>query len=740
MARLAIVSWALGKVGGMTVRLGYLGILAGTLLAGMGLAGMVLAGGGAAHAKTRALVVGVSGYPNLPAEIRLVGPKNDAREVANALVRFGVEPAAVTVLADGVDNLAEGIFAPGPGTRKAVLDALDRLAETSGAGDLVVFYFSGHGSQQPDLDGDEQGGDDEVFLPYDVGKWDAGGIENALVDDELNLRVRKILDKGADFFGIIDACHSATGFRDIAGDDARARGVDPAVLGVPEGTSGARAISSSRKAPPFGKGKAAFFYAAQETEEALEKTPKGAADGESYGVFTYTMLQRLNRTPDLTYRTLHQAVVADIKRNTLMTTQTPDLEGDMLDRPVLGLGAATTLRQWPFWNGTLQAGRLAGIDNGAIVGLYDDPTAGEPLAYGVVEAAGATKSVVAQVAWPCGEPLSADGACPAAVNVAALRPDVFRRARFARLVEPGIDLSVTLSEPIRVDAADGKDYTAAIAALNAVVASDGLSKRMALKASGYDVAVSLVDGKLAFSATGGQLDANGPGSSPRLTLPDDPQAAKAVVAGALDRIARALALQRLGSGDGVQALGLEPLVMVARAKAGAVKGDACSDDPVDYAAPAEMGEAPTLEPCDIISVTMRNRGRKPADVTVLLVGQDFSVTTLWPDTGMVNRIHPGEEKRAEIAQVEPNAATASEEWLVFVAVPGLNKAHVTFDNLEQEGLRAVPGEEVTPEIAALRDFVAAGLNEMSRAALSRPAAIEEEISVAVRPFTAAKGK
>src|SRR5690606_34040430 len=135
-----------------------------------------------------------------------------------------------------------------------------------------------------------------------------------------------------------------------------------------------------------------------------------------------------------------------------------------------------------------------------------------------------------------------------------------------------------------------------------------------------------------------------------------------------------------------------PQVMVARAKAEAVEADACSDDRAAYEAPVEMGEAPRLQPCDIISVTLRNKGRKPADVTVLLVGQDFSVATLWPDRGMVNRVHPGEEKRAEIAQIEPHAAVASEERLVFVAVPGLNKAHVAFDNLEQGGLRAMPGE------------------------------------------------
>jgi hypothetical protein len=710
----------------MAVRLGYLGIFAGALLAVSGLA----------HAETRALVVGVSAYPKLPAQIHLDGPKNDSREFANTLVRLGVKPSEVTVLADGVENLAQGVVSSGPGTKKAILDHLDRLAETSGSGDLVVFYFSGHGSQQPDLDGDEEGGADEVFLPYDTGKWDARGIENALVDDELGRRVQKLLDSGADFFGVIDACHSATGFRDLPGDDARARSIDPVLLGVPVEAAASRAIASQRKPPPGGRGRAAFFYAAQETEEALEKTPKGAADGESYGVFTYTMLSRLNRTPDLSYRTLHQAVVADIKRNTLMTTQTPELEGNLLDEPVLGLGNATTLRQWPFFNGTLQAGQLAGINTGAILALFDDPTARDEkaVAYGVVEAAGATKSTVVQTAWPCGEPLAEDGACPAALDAAA-----FRKGRFARLVEPGVDLSVTLSEPVRVDPDDGMDYEPAIAALRAAVASDELSRRVSLRPSGYDIAVALVDGKLAFSTTGGQVDAKGPGSSPRLTLPDDPKAAAATVAGAINRIARALALQRLGSGEAVQALGVEPQMLVARARPEAILDGACSDDRAHYEQPAEIGPAPTLQPCDVISVTMRNKGRKPADVTVLLLGQDFSITTLWPAEGTANRIHPGEARSAEIAQIEPDATTASEERLVFVAVPGLNKSHTTFDNFEQDGLRAGTDEDEAPETTSIRDLVSAGLNDMERAAVSKPP-MAEELSVEVRPFTAAKGK
>ena len=48
------------------------------------------------------------------------------------------------------------------------------------------------------------------------------------------------------------------------------------------------------------------------------------------------------------------------------------------------------------------------------------------LAYGVVVSAGATKSVVTQVAWPCFEASPMNGSCPAA------RAAIFKKGRFAR--------------------------------------------------------------------------------------------------------------------------------------------------------------------------------------------------------------------------------------------------------------------------------------------------------------------
>lgn len=690
-----------------------------------------------AEARTRALVVGVSGYPALAKSLRLTGPKNDSREVANSLARLGVAIADITVLADGVAGLTDGIALNGPGTKAAILGELEELAAGSAAGDLVVFYFSGHGSQQPDRDGDEGGAADEIFLPYDVGKWTGAGVENALVDDELSVPIQQMLDKGVDFFGIIDACHSATGFRAVADDEVKARVIDPAELGIPDSPAGQVSpgrleLEQSRSLQT--RGRAAFFYAAQEDEEALERTPSGGDPGEFFGVFTYNLLKRLNQSPDITYRTLHQAVGNDIKRGSLMSTQTPELEGELLDEPVLRLTKAAPRRQWPIFAGKLQAGQLEGLDAGTVVALYDDPAASDdaPVAHGVVENAGATKSIVAPRVYPC-EQTNADGTCPVVADPAA-----FKKGRFVRIVEPGIDFSVTLSEPLRINADDGHDYGPALAALQAALSSETLATRVRVAPAGYDVAVGLVGGKLAFAAAGGSIDRDGPGSSPRLTLPDNPAAAAAHVSAAISRIARALALQRLGGSDSGAALGLKTEIRIAKDRPGTAVDGACPNDEADYEAPTLAGAQPQLDACDILSVDFVNGGKKPLDVTILLIGGDFSITPVWPEAGEANRILAGDRRSIDLLQMEADPEAVGEERLVMVAVPGVSRSHTAFDNLEQEGLRAVPGEP--PEIEAARELIAVGLNDMQRSATSVKPRVEEEMAVEIRPFSVRKAQ
>ena len=114
-----------------------------------GLRGLVLALtlmlSGTAHAELHALLVGVSGYPNLPERMRLQGPRNDVLRMRQVLVQRGFREEHIRLLADGVPGAQ-------PPTRANILQALDQLGAGRGSGDTVFIHFAGHGSRQPAAD------------------------------------------------------------------------------------------------------------------------------------------------------------------------------------------------------------------------------------------------------------------------------------------------------------------------------------------------------------------------------------------------------------------------------------------------------------------------------------------------------------------------------------------------------------------------------------------------------------
>ena len=106
--------------------------------------------------KKHALLIGINSYPNLTKFEQLDGCVNDARLVGEILHnRFGFADADITRL---IDEEA---------TRDGVLGALELLYEQVGKDDIVVFHYSGHGSQMTDREGDEPDGLDETIVPHD---------------------------------------------------------------------------------------------------------------------------------------------------------------------------------------------------------------------------------------------------------------------------------------------------------------------------------------------------------------------------------------------------------------------------------------------------------------------------------------------------------------------------------------------------------------------------------------------
>jgi metacaspase-1 len=123
--------------------------------------------------RIRAVLVGIDRYerPDVP---QLRGCVNDVALVRGLLKEFFAVP-----------NEHLRVVVNSRATKANILHRLEATIAAAEPGDVVVFYFSGHGSQIRDRDGDElTDGLDEIICPYDM-DWDRGTY---IVDDELDDR------------------------------------------------------------------------------------------------------------------------------------------------------------------------------------------------------------------------------------------------------------------------------------------------------------------------------------------------------------------------------------------------------------------------------------------------------------------------------------------------------------------------------------------------------------------------
>ncbi|HEX6161332.1 MAG TPA: caspase family protein, partial [Thermoanaerobaculia bacterium] len=112
-------------------------------------------------------------------------------------------------------------------TRNAILQALEQhLERPAQKGDVVFFYYSGHGSQVPNSRSTEKDRLDESLVPADsrIGAED-------IRDKELRQRFNRILDRGARLTVILDSCHSGSGTRGLIVEGG-ARAVQRSTRGV----------------------------------------------------------------------------------------------------------------------------------------------------------------------------------------------------------------------------------------------------------------------------------------------------------------------------------------------------------------------------------------------------------------------------------------------------------------------------------------------------------------------------
>jgi hypothetical protein len=146
----------------------------------------------------RALLIGLN-YP-LDVNCKLNGCCNDVRNMAKYLMStFSFTTQQITTLTDEDLKNAPKV------SRDGIVAALYDLCISSWREnlDVVVFHYSGHGSQERDLNADEKTGMDEGIVPMDY-------MTRGLIIDDLLKEIFMKFNPKTKIICFFDCCHSGT--------------------------------------------------------------------------------------------------------------------------------------------------------------------------------------------------------------------------------------------------------------------------------------------------------------------------------------------------------------------------------------------------------------------------------------------------------------------------------------------------------------------------------------------------
>ncbi len=401
----------------------------------------------AAKAANYALLIGVSNY-TFKDITPLKGPANDVTLMWRALGKRGFSDT--TVLADGLTDGPEFPKSAGQPTRANILNAFAALGQRAKAGDLVLIYFSGHGTEQPvrnTSQDPERGNLDQVMLPIDAGGYDRATetVKNGIVDDEIGAALDKIRERGADVWMVIDACHAGSMTRGIF-DGIAVRGIESSRLGIPPAPRTAATRGSSGKSSRFltkpsapNEGSLVEFFAVDSSREAIERSfdefdrPMiGKGSDRRVGVFTYFLYRALTDSSGriATYRDLAHHMVREMQQSQIAPPAMPTF-GGALDRPVLSIGKAPPPAAWEvaFSGDTVEvpAGALHGLTEKTVLKLSASPAP---------DAAQWAQATVTRA-----DPISAVAEIKG--RVPSPRPPVL----WARVAAPGVSFALKVAAP-----------------------------------------------------------------------------------------------------------------------------------------------------------------------------------------------------------------------------------------------------------------------------------------------------
>lgn len=272
-----------------------------------------------------ALVVGISNYRqgDKTEWIDLHGAE-DAVAMQAALQKRGFLPSHICMLVNEQATRSK--------IEQSFRDCLIRRAHKDAT---LVFYFSGHGDQLLDENGDEADGLDEALVPYD---WNATpDHKNFLRDDRLAALLeearRQMQNERGELQGdiavFLDSCFAGSATRGGKDSPIIYRGRVPSSA-LPQTTAVGPVAKSSTDVLPGDDNSAQIVVlsAAQSSESAVEMRLE--ENKPQRGLFTYALTEALSRIRNpasgpLTYRALFEEVRAHVTQT--FPAQHPQLEG-----------------------------------------------------------------------------------------------------------------------------------------------------------------------------------------------------------------------------------------------------------------------------------------------------------------------------------------------------------------------------------------------------------------------------
>lgn len=182
-------------------------------------------------------------------------------------------------------------------TKNNILNELKNLIVNAKSGDVLFFYYSGHGSYTYDRNNDETDGRDEMLVSSDL---------QAVLDDELKTILQVHLSSQVTIIGMFDSCHSGT-ILDLKYNYLDSNNYDK--------------YSENNKLSEC-QGNVIMISGCMDSQTSDE----ALIEKQAQGALTWSFIDCINKTPNCSWRELLKSMRDSLKKNGFK--QIPQLSTD----------------------------------------------------------------------------------------------------------------------------------------------------------------------------------------------------------------------------------------------------------------------------------------------------------------------------------------------------------------------------------------------------------------------------